>query len=89
MALALRPDLPSTLLSRVIVADIGPGKGDASIRAFPLTNISFPEPGGPVKFRVPVDVVKDSLEEIGGFPYEPDEREWHGKTLIIKGSKSK
>ncbi|KIJ22331.1 hypothetical protein M422DRAFT_197277, partial [Sphaerobolus stellatus SS14] len=62
---------------------------DASIRAFLLTNLTFPEPGGPVKFRVPVDVVRDSLEDIGGFPYEPGEREWHGKTLIIKGSKSK
>ncbi|KAF8526238.1 Alpha/Beta hydrolase protein [Hysterangium stoloniferum] len=62
---------------------------DFSVRAFLLTNLTFPEDGAPVKFRVPVDIVKRSLDDLGGFPYEPSERKWPGKTLIIKGEKSR
>jgi hypothetical protein len=62
---------------------------DPSIRAFLLTNLTFPEDGAPVKFRVPVDIVKRSLDDIGGFPYEPHERTWTGKALIIEGKKSR
>jgi len=54
-----------------------------------LTNLTFPQSNGPVKFRVPIDIVKNSLDDIGGFPYEPGEREWRGKALFIKGKKSK
>lgn len=45
--------------------------------------------GAPLKFRVPVDIIKRSLDMLGGFPYEPGECKWDGMTLIIKGEKSK
>jgi hypothetical protein len=146
MALALSPDLPPGLLSRLIVADIAPSKGalspefrsytdamqrieksqittrkgandiiqevesvghenvflhksshptcwwlskDPSIRAFLLTNLTSTHGGAPLTFRVPVDIIKRSLDVIGDFPYEPEDANWDGRTLIIRGAKSK
>lgn len=70
-----------------ILAEIEP---DTSIRAFLLTNITFDRDSGFVRFRIPVDLIKDSLEHLGDFPYDTqDDRQWNGQTLVIKGEKSK
>jgi hypothetical protein len=42
-----------------------------------------------VKFKIPVDILKEGRAEIESFPYAPGERSWDGHTLIIKGKKSK
>jgi len=122
MAMALHPSLPSTLLSRLIVADISPARArlssefeaylramhrietsqlqtkkeaqeilkeieqDAMVRAFLLTNLTSDTP--PLKFRIPIDILIGCIPEIGSFPYAPGERQWDGKTLFIKGTKS-
>jgi hypothetical protein len=63
---------------------------DASIRAFLLMNISLPTSSIPyVHFRIPMSIYGNALSEISGFPYETKERMWDGRTLFIKGSKSR
>jgi len=126
MSFALDPNLPQSMLSNLIVADIAPSKGDVSpefknyvegmkkiedskvssrkeaqdilldyekdpsVRAFLLTNISLPTSSTPyIHFRIPLSVIGDAISEIGNFPYEPAERTWDGRTLFIKGTKSR
>ncbi|EKM75411.1 hypothetical protein AGABI1DRAFT_109477 [Agaricus bisporus var. burnettii JB137-S8] len=63
---------------------------DPSIRAFLLTNLETATSERPyAKFKIPVDTITECLPEIGSFPYTPEERVWQGRTLFIKGSRSK
>ncbi|KAI0359938.1 alpha/beta-hydrolase [Trametes cingulata] len=64
---------------------------DPMTRAFLLMNLEHPTAHHPhpLRFRVPVDLLGNSIPEIGGFPYSPGERTWDGPTLFIKGEKSK
>jgi hypothetical protein len=60
------------------------------IRQFLLTNLA-PEPksgGGPMSFRIPLDIIEESIPNVGDFPYVPGERSWGGPTLAIRGKKS-
>jgi pimeloyl-ACP methyl ester carboxylesterase len=59
---------------------------DDMVRNFLLTNL---QPTTPYKFRNPVEIIERNLDAIGDFPYEPGERTWNGKTLFVKGAKSK
>ena len=61
------------------------------MQQFLLTNLVVPPASSPdkVKFQVPLSILKDSIPALGSFPYEPGERSWSGKTLVVKGSKSK
>ncbi|KAG2101129.1 alpha beta-hydrolase [Suillus cothurnatus] len=61
---------------------------DPSVRSFLLTNLEVNK-ATPVKFKIPVDILKEGRAEIESFPYAPGERSWDGRTLIIKGKKSK
>ena len=56
-------------------------------RAFLLTNLNTHV--HPLKFRVPLDIIGPAIEQMGWFPYAPGERVWEGRTLFVKGSKSK
>ena len=60
-------------------------------RAFLLMNLEHPSAHQPhpLKFKVPVGLLGDSIPEIGGFPYTPGERTFDAPTLFIKGTKSK
>ncbi|KAI0032536.1 Alpha/Beta hydrolase protein, partial [Vararia minispora EC-137] len=60
---------------------------DAMTRAFLLTNLDTTV--NPLKFRVPLDIIGPAIKELGWFPYAPGERVWDGRTLFIKGTKSK
>lgn len=62
---------------------------DVMIRHFLLTNLAPTSNGEPVKFRVPLETIKNSLGDIGDFPYQVGETSWNGPTLFIKGEKSK
>jgi hypothetical protein len=64
---------------------------DPAVRDFLLTNFVSTSSGNPhaARFRVPLDILDSAIPEIGSFPYEPGERSWDGKTLLVKGSKSK
>ncbi|KAL5504056.1 hypothetical protein ACEPAH_8129 [Sanghuangporus vaninii] len=61
---------------------------DPLIRHFLLTNLDTTRLGKPVRFRIPLETIKKSLDDLGDFPYEPGEASWDGPTLFIKGSKS-
>ncbi|EJD06742.1 alpha/beta-hydrolase [Fomitiporia mediterranea MF3/22] len=61
---------------------------DALIRHFLLTNLDATYHGHPVKFRIPLETIKASLDDLGDFPYKPGEASWDGPTLFLKGSKS-
>ena len=60
-------------------------------RAFLLMNLEHPTAHHqrPLKFRVPVGLLGESIPEIGDFPWSPGERTFDGPTLFIKGKKSK
>jgi hypothetical protein len=57
------------------------------VRAFLLTNLDTE--GEFMKFRIPLDILAEAIPELGGFPHEPEEKVWEGKTLLIEGEKSK
>ncbi|KAJ7129133.1 alpha/beta-hydrolase [Mycena epipterygia] len=122
MTVALESSLPPSTLSKLIVVDIAPSKGELSnefkgyisamkkieaakvsnrkealeilqeyeknpdVCAFLLTNLT-PRPNGS-HFRIPVNLIGESIQEMGSFPFNPEETQWKGKTLFIKGSKS-
>ncbi|KII89681.1 hypothetical protein PLICRDRAFT_137904 [Plicaturopsis crispa FD-325 SS-3] len=63
---------------------------DPGVRAFLLTNLDTTHyEHAAMKFKVPLDILDEAIPEIGSFPYEVGQRTWDGKTLFIKGSKSK
>ncbi|KAJ7167725.1 alpha/beta-hydrolase [Mycena filopes] len=59
---------------------------DPALCAFLLTNL-IQKPNGS-RFRIPLDLLGESATDIGYFPFTPEEAQWTGKTLFIKGSKS-
>jgi len=70
------------------------GIKDPSIRAFLLTNLLPITSSSPhAKFRVPLDLIDASLDDLGDFPFGPPseggETTWAGPTLMIKGTRSK
>ncbi|KAI6039851.1 alpha beta-hydrolase [Pisolithus marmoratus] len=125
MTLALHPETPSDILTKVIVSDIAPVRAKASedtilhikgmeaiessgittrkeadeilegyekdpaIRAFLLTNLDASSRSAPLKFKIPIDVLKEGRPEIESFPWAPGERSFHRHTLFVKGMKSK
>ncbi|KAJ7688696.1 alpha/beta-hydrolase [Mycena rosella] len=40
-------------------------------------------------FRIPVDLIGDAIHEMGSFPFTEGETQWDGKTMFVKGSRSK
>ncbi|KAI0059222.1 alpha/beta-hydrolase [Artomyces pyxidatus] len=65
-----------------------PYEKDPMTRAFLLTNLD--SHSQPLKFQVPLKIIGPAIPEIGWFPYEPEgKHRWSGRTLFIKGSKSK
>ncbi|KAK7062279.1 Alpha/Beta hydrolase protein [Favolaschia claudopus] len=123
MTVALSSALPESTLSKLVVVDIAPTRGELSgefktyisamrtieaaqvstrkealdilqehekdpdICAFLLTNLIV-KPNAS-HFRIPVQLLGDSIQELGSFPYTPEETQWQGKTLFIKGEHSK
>ncbi|TCD66425.1 hypothetical protein EIP91_001361 [Steccherinum ochraceum] len=64
-----------------------PHEADPMVRAFLLTNmvVKHHRP----QFRVPLNMISDSIADLGTFPYNPGERSWAGPSLFVKGTKSK
>lgn len=60
---------------------------DPDVCAFLLTNLVV-QPNAS-HFRIPVDLMGDSMEEIGSFPFDPEETQWTRNTLFVKGAKSR
>ena len=58
-------------------------------RAFLLTNLDTTAHHAPLRFKVPLHILTNCLDEIGSFPYNPGERRWDKPALFIKGDRSK
>ncbi|KAJ6615615.1 Alpha/Beta hydrolase protein [Mycena sp. CBHHK59/15] len=122
MTVALDSSVSTSTLSRLVVVDIAPARGqlsdefksyitamkrieaakisnrkealeilheyekDPDICAFLLTNL-IQNPNGS-HFRIPVGLLGESMNEMGSFPFVPEETQRNGETLFIKGSKS-
>ncbi|KAF2680142.1 alpha/beta-hydrolase [Lentithecium fluviatile CBS 122367] len=61
---------------------------DLPVRQFLLTNL-VREPGKPLRFRVPVKILADALDDMADFPFKnPDEARFCKRALFIRGTKS-
>lgn len=62
---------------------------NSDTRLFLLTNLEpFTASQPYANFRVPLDTLYEAMPEIGWFPHAPGERNWTGRTMFIKGTKS-
>ncbi|ESK89362.1 mitochondrial protein [Moniliophthora roreri MCA 2997] len=62
---------------------------DPSIVGFLLTNLITPKAEEEyARFRIPLDIIADHMDDLGSFPYVPGEAKWEGETLFIKGKNS-
>ncbi|OKO97689.1 Abhydrolase domain-containing protein C22H12.03 [Penicillium subrubescens] len=60
------------------------------IRQFLLTNLVRSEEDNTFKFRVPLSVIGDSLDNMADFPFsEADGKQYHGPTLFVRGTRSR
>lgn len=58
------------------------------IRQFLLTNLTRAK-DGIQRFRIPVDILAKSLDNMADFPFrDPEEARWEGPTLFVRGTKS-
>jgi len=61
---------------------------DPMVRAFLLTNL-LTAPNQPARFKVPLRILGNSLEELADFPFGPGGRTWKdGQVVAIKGKRS-
>ncbi|KAI9158826.1 non-ribosomal peptide synthetase [Paramyrothecium foliicola] len=60
------------------------------IRQFLLGNLYRPQDSETQKFRVPLDILGKSLDNLGDFPFKnPSERRYEKPALFVRGTKSK
>ncbi|KAL1683866.1 Alpha/Beta hydrolase protein [Schizophyllum commune] len=62
---------------------------DPAILQFLLTNLELPPLVEYARFKIPLDILEGYTSNMGDFPYAPGERQWSGRTLFIRGTKSK
>lgn len=62
---------------------------ELSIRQFLLTNSLIDPDTKTLRFRIPLDILSESIPAIGHFPYAPGEATWKGPALFIKGAKAR
>jgi len=59
------------------------------VRAFMLTNL-LTAPNEPARFKVPLRILGNSLEELADFPQGTGGRTWRdGRVVAVKGKRSK
>lgn len=62
---------------------------ELAVRQFLLTNLVRAPDGSHLRFRVPVNILANSLDNMWDFPYKnPDEVRFEGPTLFVRGTKS-
>ena len=66
---------------------------DMAVRQFLLTNMLSKGPHQPFYFRVPLDTIQSSINDLGDFPIEPTGpgggATWSGRTFFLRGTKSR
>lgn len=59
------------------------------VRQFLLTNLSRPTPDEPYRFKIPVNILAQSLGNLGDFPFkDPDATTFNKRVLIVRGTNS-
>ncbi|KAH7074582.1 Alpha/Beta hydrolase protein [Paraphoma chrysanthemicola] len=62
---------------------------DLPVRQFLLTNLVRPGPSQPLKFRIPVRILTDALDDMADFPFNnPDQARFGKRALFVRGTKS-
>ncbi|CAG8700367.1 6346_t:CDS:2 [Cetraspora pellucida] len=61
---------------------------DIHIRQFLLTNLKKDQEKGTYKFRIPLEVLGNSLKTLHGFPFGSARHTFHKSTLFVAGTKS-
>ncbi|OAL02397.1 alpha/beta-hydrolase [Phaeosphaeriaceae sp. SRC1lsM3a] len=62
---------------------------DLPVRQFLLTNLVRPAPSEPLKFRIPVKILSDALDNMADFPFtDPEETRFGKRALFIRGTRS-
>lgn len=60
------------------------------VRQFLLTNLERKPEADHWTFRIPLEILHRHIDQLGDFPYAPEEvAPYNGKTLFVKGAKSK
>ncbi|TRM66202.1 Alpha/Beta hydrolase protein [Schizophyllum amplum] len=62
---------------------------DPAVLQFLLTNLEVPPLVEHGHFKIPLHLLEEYMDAIGDFPYGEGKRTWEGRTLFIKGTKSK
>ena len=59
------------------------------IRQFLLTNLVRDHDTNKLRFRVPLDILGNALNNMGNFPFkDPAEHRYDGRTLVVRGTNS-
>lgn len=62
---------------------------DLAVRQFLLSNLVRSDPGEPLRFRIPVNILTKALNNMADFPFtNPDEASFNKRALFIRGTKS-
>jgi pimeloyl-ACP methyl ester carboxylesterase len=66
-----------------------PYESSLPIRQFLLTNLVRDPETGTQKFRIPVNILGSSLDNMADFPFkDPEAAQYKGPTLVVRGTKS-
>jgi hypothetical protein len=59
-----------------------------AIRQFLLTNLTRDAETSTMKFRIPVRILANALDNLGSFPYHPDKVRFEKPALFVRGTQS-
>ncbi|KAH8725222.1 Alpha/Beta hydrolase protein [Phaeosphaeriaceae sp. PMI808] len=63
---------------------------DLPVRQFLLTNLIRPSPSEPLRFRIPIRILTDALDNMADFPFKnPDEHRFNKRALFVRGTRSR
>jgi pimeloyl-ACP methyl ester carboxylesterase len=63
---------------------------DLPVRQFLLSNLFRPAPGEPLQWRIPVNILAKSLDNMADFPFtDPDTHSFSKRALFIRGTQSR
>ncbi|KAK9768444.1 hypothetical protein K7432_000921 [Basidiobolus ranarum] len=60
---------------------------DVGVRMFLMTNLKMDD-NGVYRWRIPLDIIKNHLEDLGDFPVKEGSKQFSKPTLFVSGSKS-
>ena len=63
---------------------------DLPVRQFLLSNLFRPAPNEPLQWRIPVNILAKSLDNMADFPFtDPDTHSFSKRALFIRGTQSR